>query len=219
MWSSASLSRFFLAALLCGGVVPKQAQGATPSGAVALPSSNLFNTTVRGKKITCGNLPPWSPGRMTRGLFYSTKAELAAIKAKARRATSSAARSALQTQARTLTSKLTAGRSACRSGKPAPTPAPTPPTSGNGFFDSAGRVTSAGKAAFGIPSSFSAAVGAGVSAWRQECAGCHGASIGAIRTNNYGQMRARVQLAPMSFSIPSELTEQQIADITAYANF
>ena len=196
---------------------------AAPKGSVNLSSDKMFQTKVGSKTYTCGNLPPWSPGRITSAAFYPAKVELSAVKLAAKKTRSASSKRSLNSKAASLAKYLTAGKAVCKSGtpgsSPTPTPTATPPSSGNSFFDSSGRVTTAGKVAFGIPSSFSASVNSGISAWQHKCASCHGSQAGVLRISTYGPMKARVQLAPMLFTVPGELSEQQIADIVAYANF
>ncbi len=219
MWSREKFKVLVIFAIAVQ-LLPASAIAAAPKGAVTLSGNKLFQVSKNGKRFTCGNLPPWSPGRLIGRKFYPAKVELAALKAKAKRAASRKAKATLSKKIKSVSAYAASGKAVCRGGKPiSPTPIPTAPPSGGGFFDSAGRVTAAGKAAFGIPSNFNASVNAGITAWRSTCAGCHGSSVGAIRINQFSAIKTRVQLSPMSFSIPAELSEQQLADITAYANF
>jgi len=187
-----------------------------PSGAVDLDSADLYQSRSSGKTYTCGRLPPWSPGRLIQGWFYPTKAEISALKKQIKSAKSSSAKARLQSKLSRAQSNLAAGKKVCN-GSPQPTP--TPDQGGGGMFDRLGNMTAAGKAAFGVPSNLNASVNSGIGVWNATCKGCHQTSPMALSIRTFPLIKARIQLSPMSFSIPAEVTEQMIADVVAFANY
>ena len=207
------LSVALLAVLVSASPVLAQS---IPSGAVDLDSADLYQSRSSGKTYTCGRLPPWAPGRLVQGWFYPTKTEIVALKRQIKAATSSAAKSRLESKLTRAKATLTAGKRVC-TGSPQPTP--TPDTGGGAMYDRLGNMTAAGKAAFGVPSNLSASVNSGIGVWNNTCKGCHQTSPMALSIKTFPLIRARIQLSPMSFSIPAEVTEQMIADVVAFANY
>lgn len=201
-----------LCALMLSCVINTQA--AAPANSVKLASKSLFTVRASSASILCGNLPPWSPGRMVSDRFYPTRVEIKALKAKISKSSGSARR-ALEAKVRQLNSYLSKGKAPCAKGPPRAVSTPTP----SGPFDALGNVTAAGKVAFGIPSNLSASVNSGIGAWNSTCNGCHHMQPSGLGIRSFPEIKARIQLSPMLFSIPGELTEQQIADIVAFANY
>ncbi len=86
-----------------------------------------------------------------------------------------------------------------------------------GNFDDQGNVTTAGKAAFGIPSSLAANLTRGRQAYDSTCKSCH------LQTGELGQgqsfstLRQSLAGVPMFFTTTT-LPDQTLADITAYLN-
>jgi len=194
--------------------LPTPSFAAPPNGAVYLDSSQMFQTSSNGRTYICGNLPPWAPGRVVQGYFYGTKKEIKNIdvKLKASRL-SSAKRAKLQQTRQTRKAYLSAAKGLCANGS----------GGGNGGgesnFDSHAMVTATGKAAFQIPSNMQASVNAGLAKWNNTCRGCHVGSAYSLPLKNYPAIRTRIQLSPMLFQIPNEITDQDIADITAAVNY
>ena len=189
---------------------------AAPPGSLRLKSAAIFQRSDGGVTYTCGKVPPWSVGRMVSGAFYPTKVEIAAIKKKLKAARTSSAKNKLRAQLNSLNAKLALGKSLCASGPPTPTPTPG---TGNSLFDAQGFATSIGKALFQIPAGIEANAGRGITTWNQNCNGCHHMLPAGLLIKSYPAIRARIQLSPMSFSVPAEISDQQIADITAIANY
>lgn len=188
--------------------VKSAAFAAPPKGAVYLDASQMFQTTHKGKTYTCGNLSPWTPGRVVQGLFYATKREIRNIDSKLKKRLSSVQRGKLLNTRAQRKKYLTAGKPLCTTGPGA-----------GGYFDSYGDVTAAGKAYFQIPTYLQANVLRGIGAWNANCNGCHQSSVVGLPMKKYPDLYNRIQLPPMSFLVPSEVSEQEIADITAAANF
>lgn len=99
-----------------------------------------------------------------------------------------------------------------------PTPTATPvndtPLPENAMYDSRGNVTENGKMYLGIPDYLEANISAGELVQLTHCEGCHGE-----RTSwDYLSLLDRIPLAPMFFQIPTQITEQELADLTAYLN-
>lgn len=191
-----------------------------PSGSVKLKSAALFQTNVNGLTYTCGRLPPWSFGRLVKGYFYPAKVELAALRKKLKTSRSNAEKKKLRSQISALNTKLTDAKPLCAVGPPAvatPTPSPTPGSTGP--FDNLGNVTPYGKTLFQIPANVDASANRGISFWNQNCNGCHHAYPGSLLLRSFPAIRTRIQQSPMSFSVPGEISDQQIADVTAIVNY
>jgi mono/diheme cytochrome c family protein len=170
-----------------------------------------------------------SNGKWVPGLFVNKKALLfqplsAKVKqiAKKMQSASDTELPAMQLQLSAFQLKLSAGKPVCKPGKPksgggggsSPSPTPTPPpTSGSGCFDSSGSATSAGKAKFGIPSSYSANITAGKSAVQAMCSGCHSDELG----KKFSQYRTAIALDPMFYD-EAQVPNSTLANITAYLN-
>jgi hypothetical protein len=194
---------------LAGLVLTANASLAAPRGVVALPAESVFQTKVSGKSVTCGNVPPWAPGRLMRGNFYPSSAEIRNLNQQLKRTASSTKRTAIQRKLAIRKAYRKLAQGTCKNG---------PPTSG-ARFDAQGNVTLAGKVAFGIPLSMNANVNLGIGVWNTTCRGCHQTFPSALSIRSYPGILARIQLSPMLFQIPSEVTEEQIAHVTAFANF
>lgn len=198
----------------------RNAWAAPPAGSVRLNSSSIFQVQANGTTYTCGRLPPWVYGRMAKGNFYPSKVEIANLKKKLRAATSTKAQTKFRTQIAAIKQKQSVAKPLCSGGPPGgggATPTPTP--AGNEPFDSLGNVTSYGKNLFQIPANLSASASRGITFWNQTCNGCHNAFPSSLPLRTYPAIRARIQLSPMSFSVPAEVSDQNIADITAIANY
>lgn len=88
---------------------------------------------------------------------------------------------------------------------PGPRPTATPKPA---LFDSEGNTS-----AFGIPSGLKGNINAGRTVWTSTCQSCHAAE----KTNrSYGQTKASVRVVPDMQAL--QLTNQQIAHVTAYLN-
>lgn len=190
---------------------PLRVAHAAPAGVVPLLDQDIFETSQAGTTITCGNLPPWTPGRMVRGQFYPASAEIKNLKKNARRAKDATKKSQLKNKLAKRRSYQRSASSVCSGGPP--------DTNGGAKFDSAGNVTAAGKIAFGIPSTMSANVNSGIGDWTRTCRGCHLSFPSSLSIKSYPGILARIQQSPMFFQVPLEVSEQQIANITAFANY
>ena len=195
----------------------EEAWCAAPAGSVNLDSSALFQVRRHGVTYSCGNIPPWQFGRIVKGNFYPSKAEISALKKKLKAATAPSKQAKFKTQIATLKQKQSVAKSLCAAGPPNAQATPTPSSSGP--FDAQGNVTALGKSMFGIPSNLSASANRGITFWNNTCNGCHQMFPSGLALKTYPAIRARIQLSPMSFSIPSEITDQNVADITAIVNW
>lgn len=134
------------------------------------------------------------PGQTKRGVFTSLKKQISAY----RSAGGGGAR------LRNLKAMQAAGKAKCAS----------PVTPGiNGNFDGFGNVTPAGKIAFEIPLHLSATISGGRAVYESMCSECHGERL----NYHFPILRTRTALEPMFFSI-EELTDQDVADLTAFFN-
>lgn len=96
---------------------------------------------------------------------------------------------------------------------PTPTPRATATPAATGNFDNGGNVTSAGKAAFGIPSNLSASISTGKTIHDINCKGCH-----AEKTNrSFNQLRISISASPMFFT-QQDIPDSALANLTAYLN-
>jgi hypothetical protein len=75
------------------------------------------------------------------------------------------------------------------------------------LFDAQG-----GTSAFGIPSGTTGTISAGQQVFSASCAGCHGGGLPAL---SFSELKGKLALSPMS---GISLSEQQIADLTAWLN-
>jgi hypothetical protein len=192
----------------CVLAIPVVAQAAPPKGAVKLAAGRLFQTSDANGTYSCGNLPPWAPGRMVKSYFLPTKAEIKNTKVAIKAATSKKKKASLKATLSHLLGYLSFGNSACQTGPPPP-----------GNFDALGNVTSTGKAAFGIPSWINANVNSGISAWNHPCFECHQVYPNTLTIKTFSGIRDRIQQSPMNFLVPGEVSDQTIADIVAFANY
>lgn len=190
---------------------------APPAGSIRLKSSARFQVQSGGATYTCGKLPPWSYGRMVRGYFYPAKVEIAALKKQLSSAASSKLKVSVKAQLTTTKQNLAIAKPLCAAGPPTTNATPTPSTSG--AFDSSGNVTSYGKSLFQIPSNLEGSALRGITKWNLTCDGCHHMFPSGLPLKTYPAIRARIQQDPMYFSIPSEISDQEIADVTAIVNW
>jgi len=181
---------------------------APPKGSLKLGFGNIFQTSSGGKLYACGNLPPWTPGRLVSEMFLPTKTEIKNLNKSIKKAKSSSKKKSLKKKVKSLTSYLSKATNICAAGIG---------TSDN--FDAQGNVTAVGKSKYGIPSYMSANLNAGIAAWNQTCKSCHNTSPRALSLKSFPAIRQRIPLTPMNFSVPGEVSLQQIADIVAYANY
>jgi hypothetical protein len=97
---------------------------------------------------------------------------------------------------------------------PEPTPVPGQPPSAEAtptpkpLFDSNGNTT-----AFGIPNGLRGNVGDGRNVWSSVCASCHATEK---KNRTYGQTKAALRTEPTMRAL--NLSNQQVADVTAYLN-
>lgn len=202
--------RVALAILICLAALLLMSSPATaaPKGAVLLSNSDIFQTSHEGKLYTCGNLPPWSVGRMSGQHFYPTKKEISNLTSLLKKTRSMSKKKAYKKKIAALKKHLIAAKDLCADG-----------TSSNPNFDSSGNVLDSAKATFGIPASMSANVFNGIAAWNRSCIGCHATTARFLGIKNMSLIADRIQLAPMNFRVPEEVSMQVLADITAYANY
>ncbi len=206
------LQRLFLCAtifLMAPLLASAQTSGVKP---VTLPYSSIIERSSAGKTIVCGNLPPWTAGRTIGGTgFISTAAEITAFKKLLRKTRSVTTRSKIQRSIKKLNNYAAIATPICDQENDL--------EEGSGYFDAAGNLTNAGKAAFAVPLNLSANAGTGYNTWKTNCGSCHAGLPQALSANTFPAIKDRIQLSPMNFAVPGEITEQQIADIVALANF
>lgn len=175
-----------------------------------------FVITNSAGKFTCGRSgTKWVPGKISKSNFLPYATQIKTLKKQAK-AASGKKKTKLLAKIASLSAANKKGKGMCAGGPPVgggPTPTPTPGPSSSGNFDSAGNVTAAGKALFGIPSSLNGNIGAGRTLWQAQCAGCHGDKLG----RTFSQYRGLISQAPMFFS-SSEIPDGSLANLTAYLN-
>lgn len=181
---------------------------AAPPGAIALPDNSIVQKSSAGKLYVCGNVPPWAVGRMTSGYFQPTTAEIASLKKKLKATSDSNKKNAIKAKIKSRKAYLNAGSPICSSND-----------SSEGNFDEMGNVTAAGKIAFGIPSNINANVNSGIAAWNGTCKGCHGGFPSSLPIKTYTYISQRITQSPMFFSVPAEVSFENIASIVAFANY
>ena len=181
---------------------------AAPKGGVLLPYSFIFQTSKDGKLYVCGNLPPWSPGRMSSGYFVPTKTEISNLNKSLKKTRSAAKKKSYKKSIANLKKYLANAKDLCAGG-----------TGSNPNYDTAGNMLTTAKASYGIPTSMSANVFNGIAAWNRQCVGCHATTAGFLGIKHMSLIADRIQLEPMNFRVPEEVSLQTLADITAYANY
>ncbi|MCO6431881.1 MAG: cytochrome c [Deltaproteobacteria bacterium] len=187
---------------------------------------DLWQLTYGGRKIVCGG--PIS-GKYYSGtgqslsngaLFTPGYTKVKDLKSKFKKATGSK-RTSLKKKLDKLNKKVKSDDKICAEGPdseppvvaPTPTQAPTAtPTPGSGNFDSNGNVTSAGKAAFGIPSSLNANRESGRSIYNASCKGCH---VTEEQGKSFSFYKIAIQSSPMFIF---DKSDGDVAHLTAYLN-
>ncbi len=179
-----------------------------------VPNSSLKSSTItikdagktKRKVLFCLSKTPGDAKAVSAGMrFTSYSSTIASLKAKKVRGGKLTTYNLLKKAGTPVCKKLSAG-----SGTPTPTPTSTPSL---GNFDLNGNVTSAGKAAFGIPSSLSGNIGQGRSLYGSYCTGCHVERTG----KSFSYLRTSIAQSPMLFT-STEITDGMLAHITAFLN-
>lgn len=194
-----------------------------------LTVDEVFEIDTGSKTITCGgpvngNYVSGSAKSISNAfVFTPLNDSVKSLKAKVKKAKGSK-RDKLKKKLSTLQKRTKSENSICAAGpggapptgtptSPNPTPTPTPrPTQSGGNFDANGNVTSQGKTAFGIPSSLNANKNTGQSTYTSNCKGCHSSENTGRSYSSYG---ALIKGSPMFIF---DLSDQDLADITAYLN-
>jgi chorismate synthase len=173
--------------------------------------ADTFQVATSSGTITCGIVQStWVPGKMSRGAFVAYSSQVKKLKVSARSARAPK-KTKLLTKIKNLRAAIAAGKESCASGPPQGS-SPTPTPSGLGNFDAQGNVTASGKALFGIPASMSGNIGVGRAIYTAQCS-CHGDML----NRSMPDYRSAISESPMFFS-SSDVTDQMLADLTAYLN-
>ncbi len=186
--------------------------------AIQLPSNRLFETSVSGKAVRCGQLNngKWVPGALKRnGTTFTPHAALIKKLNKQLKTAPEDKKAKLSNKISKLKLKQRSGKSVCASGPggggtPSPTPGPGATPTPSGCFQ--GSQTSC----FGIPSGIRGDVNRGSSLWSaMACQGCH--TEASKRSMTFNRVAGAFSSQPTMFGLTVPTTEQT-ADLTAYLN-